>query len=141
MMSQRSGHIVQISSVQGLVGLPERSAYAASKHALQAFSDSLRAEVAEFNINVTVVSPGYIKTKLSVNAVTGSGTAYGQMDKATEEGKDPDCIAEDIVKAVVQKKKEVVLATFLPQVAIFLRKYLPSLYFYVMAKRAKKVAA
>ena len=54
-----------------------RSAYAASKHALQAFSDSLRAEIAEHNIQVSVISPGYIATALSVNALTGSGGAHG----------------------------------------------------------------
>lgn len=54
-----------------------RSAYSASKHALQAFMDSLRAEVASEGVNVTVVSPGYIKTNLSENAVTGSGSKYG----------------------------------------------------------------
>lgn len=137
MISQQSGHIVQISSVQGLIGLPNRSAYAASKHALQAFSDSLRAEVADHNIHVSVISPGYIKTELSLNAVTASGTAYGQMDKATEQGQDPDIIAEEIIRAVVQKKKEMIIATFMPKLGVFLRKFLPSLYFYSMVQRAR----
>lgn len=54
-----------------------RSAYTASKHALQAFCDSLRAEVAHHNVNVTVVSPGYVRTNLSVNALTDTGEKYG----------------------------------------------------------------
>jgi hypothetical protein len=54
-----------------------RSAYAASKHALQAFSDSLRAEVARYNIKVSVISPGYVATQLSVNALTGTGEVHG----------------------------------------------------------------
>ncbi|KRT83018.1 dehydrogenase [Oryctes borbonicus] len=137
MISQHSGHIVQVSSIQGLIGIPHRSAYAASKHALQAFSDCLRAEVSEHNIDVTVVSPGYIKTRLSLNAVTASGTAYGQMDKSTEQGQSPSEIAEEIVKAVVQKKKEAILAELVPKMGVFLRKYLPDLYFYAMARRAK----
>jgi dehydrogenase/reductase SDR family protein 7B len=53
-----------------------RSAYAASKHAMQAFSDSLRAEVASHGIKVTVISPGYINTNLSQNALTGTGQKY-----------------------------------------------------------------
>lgn len=57
--------------------IPNRSAYTVSKHALQAFSDTLRAEVAEFNIHVTTVSPGYIRTNLSINAITGNGKRYG----------------------------------------------------------------
>lgn len=76
MIKRKEGHIVAISSIQGLIGIPHRSAYAASKHALQAFHDSLRAEVAEHNIKVTVISPGYIKTNLSINALTSSGEKY-----------------------------------------------------------------
>jgi len=49
----------------------------ASKHALQAFFDSLRAEVADCGIHVSVVSPGYIRTSLSVNSLTADGTTYG----------------------------------------------------------------
>lgn len=138
MMKRHQGHVVFISSIQGLVALPERSAYSASKHALQAFGDSLRAEVASSNISVTVVSPGYVKTKLSLNALTGSGDTYGHMDATTEAGYCPEYVAEKIVKAVVEKKKEIIISSLLPKVAIFLRKYLPSLYFVVMAQRAKK---
>ncbi|KAJ8963726.1 hypothetical protein NQ314_005419 [Rhamnusium bicolor] len=134
----KGGQIVLISSIQGLVALPERSAYSASKHALQAFGDSLRAEVASDNIFVTVVSPGYIKTELSLNALTSSGSIYGQMDSSTESGYSPDIVAEKIVRAVVEKKKEIIICTILPKLAIFLRKYIPSLYFFVMVRRAKQ---
>lgn len=60
--------------------LLHRSAYSASKHALQAFMDCLRAEVSKDGINVTVINPGYIKTNLSMNAITGSGNKYGGND-------------------------------------------------------------
>lgn len=49
---------------------------AASKHAFQAFCDTLRAEVSSDNIHVCVVSPGYIQTNLSQNAVCGDGSTY-----------------------------------------------------------------
>lgn len=77
MLAKGRGHIVAVSSVQGRIAIPHRSAYAASKHALQAFCDTLRAEVASQGIKVTVISPGYIQTKLSLNALTGTGQAYG----------------------------------------------------------------
>ena len=50
---------------------------AASKHATQAFFDCLRAEIECYGIPVTVISPGYIRTNLSLNAVTGDGSKYG----------------------------------------------------------------
>nr|CAH7758700.1 unnamed protein product [Callosobruchus chinensis] len=138
MIKRREGHIVFVSSVQGLFALPERSAYSASKHAMQAFADSLRAESSSYNISVTVVSPGYIKTNLSMNALTGSGTSHGQMDATTEQGYKPEYVAKKIVKAVVEKTNEIVVSTMTPKLALFLRKYLPSVYFSVMAHRAKK---
>ena len=51
----------------------------ASKHALQAYFDCLRAELFKTDIHVCVVSPGYIHTNLSLNAVCGDGTTYGGM--------------------------------------------------------------
>jgi len=53
--------------------MPSCLADGASKHALQAFFDCLRAEVAQYGIGVSVVSPGYIQTDLSLNAVTSAG--------------------------------------------------------------------
>lgn len=138
MVRKKSGHIVFISSVQGLVALPERSAYSASKHALQAFADSLRAEIASKDISVTVISPGYIKTSLSLNALTSNGDPHGIMDVTTESGYSPEYAAKKIVTAVVQKKKEIILSSLLPRLAVFIRKYLPFLYFYIMNKRAQK---
>lgn len=138
MVSRKQGHIVFISSIQGLIAIPERSAYAASKHALQAFSDSLRAEVTKSNILVTTISPGYIKTNLSVNALTGSGSSYGQVDETTENGYSSEHVAQKIIKAVVEKSKEEVISPFVPKVAILLRKYFPSLYFMIMAHRFQK---
>lgn len=77
MIKQSSGHIVCISSIQGRIAIPLRTAYAAPKHALQAWCDSARAELFRNNIKITIVSPGYIRTALSVNAITGSGQKYG----------------------------------------------------------------
>lgn len=81
MLKRGSGHIVAVSSIQGRIAIPQRSAYAASKHALQAFCDTLRAEVANNGLKVTVASPGYVNTQLSLNALTESGKTYGGEKK------------------------------------------------------------
>lgn len=60
-----------------VVAFLTRRSDAASKHATQAYFDCLRAEIEHYGIPVTVVSPGYIRTSLSVNAVTGDGSKYG----------------------------------------------------------------
>lgn len=58
------GHIVNISSLFGIIGLPTQSSYAATKFAVRGFSESLRAELAEHNIGVTSVHPGGIRTNI-----------------------------------------------------------------------------
>ncbi|XP_024864337.1 dehydrogenase/reductase SDR family member 7B isoform X1 [Kryptolebias marmoratus] len=138
MVQRRSGHIVVISSIQGKIAIPYRSAYAASKHAIQAYFDCLRAEVECFRIPVTVVSPGYIQTNLSLNAVTADGSTYGVMDKSTATGWDPRDVAHAVLKAVRRRSKDVVLAGPLPSVAIYLRTLWPALFFKIMASRARK---
>ena len=69
MKKKGKGHIVVISSVVGKFGFPLRTAYTASKHALQGFFESLRAELKDLNIDVTIVSPGRILTNISINAL------------------------------------------------------------------------
>ncbi|XP_034840483.1 dehydrogenase/reductase SDR family protein 7-like isoform X2 [Maniola hyperantus] len=136
MVEKKSGHVVFVSSVQGLIAIPDRSAYAASKHALQAFADSLRAEMFQHKIEVSVVSPGYVKTAVSLNALTGSGENHGVMDKSTAAGFTPQFVAMKILDMVVNKDKQLVISQFLPNLAVFLRHSVPSLYFWVMARRA-----
>ncbi|MGH0166078.1 UNVERIFIED_CONTAM: hypothetical protein FKN15_054620, partial [Acipenser sinensis] len=112
---------------------------AASKHATQAFFDCLRAEVEQFGIEVSVFSPGYIRTNLSVNAVTGNGSKYSVLDKNTAEGRDPHDIAMVMLNCVSRKKKDVLLAGVFPTLAVYFRTLCPSLFFFIMASRARKV--
>uniref|UniRef100_T1ITV2 Dehydrogenase/reductase SDR family protein 7-like n=1 Tax=Strigamia maritima TaxID=126957 RepID=T1ITV2_STRMM len=139
MMKNKCGHVVAIGSIQGKVAIPHRSAYSASKHALQAFFDSLRAELVDTNIKVTVINPGYIKTNLSLNAMNGDGSTYGVMDDTTASGMDPTFAAKQILQAIVLEKNEIYLSGWIPTLAIYLRLLCPSLYFALMQKRAKKL--
>lgn len=80
MIERKKGILVFVSSVVGRVAIPYRSAYSASKHALQAFADCLRAEIASHNIHVMVASPGYVATQVSQNALTGYGSLHGSIN-------------------------------------------------------------
>ncbi|RVE48173.1 hypothetical protein evm_007233 [Chilo suppressalis] len=136
MVERKSGHIVFVSSVQGLIAIPDRAAYAASKHAMQAFGDSLRAEMKQHQINVTVVSPGYIKTAVSLNALNESGGSHGVMDKSTASGFTAEYLAERMLNSIVNKENELIVSQFIPNLAIFLRHFTPYVYFWFMGKRA-----
>jgi short-subunit dehydrogenase len=109
MLARKSGHIVPISSVVGYVGTPLRSTYSASKHALHGFFDSLRAEVAKDGISVTIICPGYIRTNVSRNALTGNGTALGTMDATHQDAMLPEECARRIVDAVAKRKEELIV--------------------------------
>ncbi|XP_043470174.1 dehydrogenase/reductase SDR family protein 7-like [Leptopilina heterotoma] len=137
MVEQKSGHVICISSIQGKIGLPGRSAYAASKHALQAWSDCLRSEIANKNIQVTVISPGHIQTALSLNALTESGQKHGVMDEATQKGFSASYVAEEVLKSMLNGSKDVAISPLSPKIAILLRTLCPSLYFWIMKIRAK----
>ncbi|KAM9305109.1 dehydrogenase/reductase SDR family member 7B [Gastrophryne carolinensis] len=138
MIKNKRGHVVSISSVQGKISIPFRSAYSASKHATQAFFDCLRAEVAPHEIHVTVINPGYIKTSLSLNALTEDGSKYGVMDKNTAEGKTPEEVAQTVLRAIGERRKEVLIAGLLPTLAVYLRALGPDIFFSLMAARAKR---
>lgn len=107
MITSGGGKIICISSLMGKFGTPYRSAYAASKHALHGYFDSLRSEVYEQKIQILLVCPGYIKTNISKNAVTADGTAYDIMDDNQENGLSAADCADKIVKAIQQNKEEV----------------------------------
>lgn len=139
MIKRKEGRIVCISSVQGKFSIPHRSAYGASKHALQAFCDSLRAEMAEHNVKVTLISPGYINTALSMNAFTGTGDKYGKQDPTTASGASPDTVAKRILKALLRDEDDITIAPIAPRVAYWIRHLCPPIYFWIMARRAKKL--
>jgi len=138
MIVKGSGTLVNVSSLQGRIAIPQRAAYSASKHALQAWSDSLRAELHGSGVSVLVVSPGYVNTNLSVAAVTGDGASYGKTDPSTEQGYSPEYVATQVVEAVARARHEVVIAPLLHRAAIMLRVLMPPLYFKIMADRVRK---
>ena len=133
MLQQKSGHIAVISSVTGIFGFPLRSAYAASKHALHGFFETLRAEVADRNIGVTVVCPGRIKTNISYHALTKDGKEHGQMDEGQEKGIPADVCARKILKAIKKEKKEIYIVKA-ELVLIYLKRFFPGLFSRIVPK-------
>lgn len=110
MLKQNSGHIVNILSISGLMGVPVRTMYCASKFAMDGFSKSLRSEVKPHGIHVTQVYPSYVTTNISKNAATGSGKSFGKVDENIKGGMPVDKAAEMILKAIMLKRNEIVVA-------------------------------
>ncbi len=107
----------------------------ASKHALQGFFTSLRAEVAKDGISVTVLSPGYVRTELSRNALTGDGGRYNIMDDNTAKGFPPEKVAWEILAAVARGEVDVVMATPTVTAAVQLNAVFPTIMASAMKSR------
>lgn len=137
MVQRRAGHFVVVTSLTGIVGTPMRSSYAASKHALHGFFDSLRAEHYADGLAVTLVCPGFVHTEVSRNALTGDGRAQGTMDEATAHGISPDECASGIVRATVRRREEVYIGGR-EKLGPYLKRYAPTL-FSRFVRRAKVV--
>lgn len=133
MWHQGAGQIVVISSVMGKIGVPRRSAYAASKHALHGYFDTLRAEVAADNIKVTVICPGYVRTNVTINALKGDGSANQVMADATRKGLDPAVFAQRALHAIARQKREVFIGGKEIH-AVTLKRLFPSLFYYLIEK-------
>lgn len=160
MIKKKSGRIIWISSVQGKIGIPSRTSYAASKFAVQGYCESLRAEVATSGITVRkfsgrrvfnylylilltrfvdIASPGYIRTGLSFNAVTGDGGSHGRMDDTTLNGADPNDVAVKVLENVANGNNDFLVASPLKTIlAIWLRWLFPSFLERQLVRRFEK---
>jgi short-subunit dehydrogenase len=123
---ERRGTIVGVSSTAGYRGLPGRSAYSASKFALQGWLESLRTELLRSGVNVMWVCPGFTTSNIRQAALDNKGKALGES--VLDEGKlmsAADC-ARHILRAIERRKRTIVL-TFLGKVTVLINKLYPSL--------------
>ncbi|MFC9257025.1 oxidoreductase [Amycolatopsis thailandensis] len=150
MRERRSGMIVNVSSIGGEIALPFGAWYYASKHALEAFSDTLRMEVEPFGIDVVIIQPGIIKTEFEdrtsaqLREISGGG-AYGAMAEAMarhgetglSDGSDPAVVVEAIRAAIESDHPETRYAVgHLAEKLLELNRTLPDREFDKLATRA-----
>lgn len=133
-IQNQSGQFVITTSIVGKIGTPLRSSYAASKHALHGFFDSLRAEVYNDNITVTLICPGYVTTNVSMNALTGDGSPQKTMDKATANGINPERFARLMAKAMLAKKEEAYISGAKEKLGVYVKRWIPKLYSIMVRK-------
>ncbi len=125
MIERQQGHVAVVSSLVGKFGTPLRSTYSASKHALHGWFDSLRAEVHDDGVGVTLACPGFVKTNVASNALYPDGTPLG--DKADERGMPPSDCATAIADAIEQNTAEVYVGGW-ETIAVYLKRYIPNLF-------------
>jgi len=103
------GRIVGVASLTGLIGVPTRTAYAASKHAMRGFFDSLRIELDTTGVTVTMVYPGFVATGIRENATGANGQAVKIDPVSKDDAMSVEECASLIVAAIKIRKREVVM--------------------------------
>lgn len=134
-LRRHKGHFVNITSLTGKFGTPYRSGYAAAKHAMHGFFDSLRAEHYKDNIQVTMVCPGFIRTNLTISALTADGSPLNKMDEAQYKGKSAKWCARKIVSAIERNKQEVYVGGR-EVLGVYIKRFFPTLFSGVIRKVA-----
>ncbi len=135
MLRAGGGQIVVISSLVGKFGTKLRSAYSASKHALHGYFDSLRVELYDQGIDISIICPGFIRTNVTYNALTADGSTQNTMDEAQANGMNPSDFAAKALSAIASRKEEVYIGGK-ERYGVLLKRFFPRI-FSKMIRKAK----
>jgi len=152
MRQQKSGLIINVTSIAGYMGLPYRGIYSASKGALELITESIRMEVKPFNIKVTNVAPGDFATDIAARRFHAPvldqspyKQIYGQqlatIDEHVNDGGDPIEMAQAIDQIIQSKNPKVhyKVGAFMQKFSIFLKKILPDTMYEKMLMNHYKI--
>lgn len=136
LLADGGGKVVFISSVAGLVGTQYRGSYSAAKAALHLWANSLRAELFTRGLTVATIFPGFVKTDVSRNALTGDGSRLGEMDDAQAKAMSAEQFAVKSVKALRKNKSYIVIGGLKERLASWVARLAPELL-YKMIRNSK----
>jgi short-subunit dehydrogenase len=131
------GLIVGISSLTGKTGVPTRSGYAASKHAMQGFLDSIRVEL-EGRVDVCVISPGFVATDIRARGFGADGAPRGESPR--NEGQDtmPVSACVDIITDAIARREREVIMTAKGKAGLWLKLIAPRLVDRIAARAVRE---
>ncbi len=123
---ETKGSIVGISSIAGIVGLPARTGYSASKFAMKGFLDTLRVENLKTGVHVLMVYPGFTASNIRNTALTANGTVQGESPRNEEKMMSAEEVAAHVYRAVKRRKRSLIL-TLEGKFTAIVSKFFPSL--------------
>lgn len=142
MRRQNQGHIICVSSIGGLMGLPYQGMYSASKFAIEGYCEALRLEVRQFGIKVTVINPGDFSTSFTaqrnkiddpdaLSAYPGYAKSMESIEHDENSGLKPDRLARRICRIVCKRhpRNRYIIATFIQKTSVVLKALLPSKWY------------
>lgn len=125
-LKETQGRIVGICSLIGKTGVPTRSGYAASKHAMAGFFDTLRIELADYGVSVTMIYPGFVATEVRQRALGPDGKPLGKSPVREDKVMTVERCARLIAQAAAQRKREFVM-TLRGRLGLWLKLIAPGL--------------
>jgi short-subunit dehydrogenase len=136
-LKRSRGRIVVVSSLVGLAGVPARTAYAASKHALFGFFDSLRIELADTGVGVTMVAPDFVLSEIHRRALDGEGRPLGKSPLKEEKIMTAETCARMMVRAI-ERRDRMLITSLRGRILHRLRPWIPGLADRVAAAAIRK---
>jgi short-subunit dehydrogenase len=109
-LKQSQGRLVAVASVAGLTGVPERSGYAASKHAMVGFFESLRIELKDSGVSVTIIAPGFVRSEIHKRAIGPDGRPLGDSPLRQERVMTAEQCARLIVPAIERRRRLLIIS-------------------------------
>jgi short-subunit dehydrogenase len=142
MVARGQGRIINNASVAGKVGSPLRTGYCAAKHALVGWSDALRAEIAQYGVQVHVLTPGFVATGIGRNALRGDGSQKGDGEDPVDGGITIHEAAQQIITGITGNVPEIPIGRdgAAEMQLLGLKRQDPEACFTLMAGMAPKVA-
>jgi NAD(P)-dependent dehydrogenase (short-subunit alcohol dehydrogenase family) len=137
---ERGGLIVAVSSIAGLAPLYGRTGYAASKHAVQGFFSSLRAELAPQGVDVLIVCPGFTATGIGAAALAGDGRPVRHPQSTVGRVAEPEAVADAVYHAACRGDRLLVLSA-VGKTTYLLQRLSPVLYERIMARALRRELA
>lgn len=136
MKKQQAGNLVVTTSILGKFGLPFHSTYAASKHALYGFYDSLRMELKPHHIKVLLVAPGFIKTNASINSLNADGSLSNENSPAQINGMETSVFARKLISALKSNRTHIYIGKK-ELLSVPFKMLFPNLFYQLMIKLSK----
>ncbi len=124
---ETKGSLVGVISIAGHVGLPARSAYSASKFAMRGFLDTIRIENLHRGLHVLVAAPGFTATDVRKVALSADGSEQGETPRDESKMMTAETCSHLIIKAIDQRKRELILTFVEGKLTVFLNKFFPAL--------------
>jgi short-subunit dehydrogenase len=121
------GSLLGMISIGGYIGLPGRSGYSASKFAVRGFLDAIRVENRKTGLHVLIVAPGFTTSNIRRSALLADGSLQGETPRDEDQMMSAEAVASHVFKAVVKRKRNLVLTFYQGKLTVLVAKIFPKL--------------